>query len=147
MTSIPRWFGTSIVAVILVLMLTPLGPAAHQAIVDHVVPGIGPRRLDAGLNLLLFVPFGVWSALRHRSSALVAAPVLSIAIELVQLGVVGRNADLVDVITNTTGAVVGFVAVAVFTRTGRRVAAVGHHAREIPSPERGGSHGGDAVGQ
>lgn len=67
--------------------------------------------VDVLLNVLLFVPLGVGLGLagvRPRRAVLVAA-IATLAIELLQLRVIaGRDASLSDLLTNTTGAGLGF---------------------------------------
>jgi len=68
---------------------------------------------DASLNILLFVPLGIFIALCPRSRAklvvLVCAFLLPVSIELIQLVVValGRKCQSADVIDNLTGLVLG----------------------------------------
>lgn len=65
--------------------------------------------VDVLLNLLLFVPLGL--ALRAAGLPLVRATLLaggfSLAIELLQLGIPGRDTSLSDFLTNTAGAALG----------------------------------------
>lgn len=66
--------------------------------------------VDVTLNLLLFVPFGGALALLGRGgrTALAASFAFTLGIELLQLGVIaGRDASLSDLLTNTTGGVLG----------------------------------------
>jgi VanZ family protein len=113
----------------LVVALTPVGPSLQQGLMEVVGHLVGPRPLAAGLNVLLFVPLG--AAIRYwgRPWALLAAPVLSVGIELTQLTMSGRNADPVDVVANTLGAAIGYaVAHAILARRKRE------HVQNPPAP-------------
>lgn len=80
--------------------------------------------LEAASNVVMFLPFGVLGLLvlsgvrpgvplgRAVGAVVVAGFALSIAIELSQLVIPGRYSTVQDVVMNTTGAVVGAVAVA-----------------------------------
>ncbi len=80
-------------------------------------------------NLVLFAPFGLsvagaaggWRPVSRLVLVGGCALVLSVAIELIQLGVPGRASDVDDVIFNVAGAVVGAAVYAVIAR--RREAA------------------------
>lgn len=65
---------------------------------------------DFAANLLLYAPLG-WG-LRHRRIAVpaVLAGVLSLAVEILQGGMVGRYSAAFDTVANVSGAVVGFLA-------------------------------------
>jgi hypothetical protein len=101
-----------------------LTPHPEQA---EMVAGISPwcilgcddlAPLDIALNILLFVPLGIALSLWvSRFKSLVIAAGVSVLIELAQLHlIVGRDASLRDVITNTTGAALGIVLVASWRR-------------------------------
>lgn len=70
--------------------------------------------LDIALNILGFLPFGVLLAvgwpmrLSWRSAGVIAA-LLSCSIELGQIGFEGRVPSTTDVVTNTTGGIIGFL--------------------------------------
>lgn len=69
--------------------------------------------VDLVLNVLLYVPIGVGLALLRRGPGHVAAiaAVISAVIETLQVSVIpGRFASLADVITNTSGALLGLAA-------------------------------------
>ncbi|MCC6774310.1 MAG: VanZ family protein, partial [Gemmatimonadaceae bacterium] len=66
--------------------------------------------VDAVLNVLLFVPLGAaLAAATGRWGASLAVPVaLSLAIEFLQLTVItGRDASVLDLLTNATGGLIG----------------------------------------
>jgi VanZ family protein len=74
---------------------------------------------DIAINVALYVPLGAGAALtvarRHSRATALAAAVglgmaLSAAMEMLQLYVPGRDCNLVDVVSNTTGAAAGAIA-------------------------------------
>jgi VanZ family protein len=69
----------------------------------------GNSVLDAFLNVLLFIPFGVGLRLAgmSRRRVLAIGLVTTITVELLQLGIPGRDTSLGDVITNTLGTGLG----------------------------------------
>jgi glycopeptide antibiotics resistance protein len=107
------------------------------------------------LNVLMLVPFGFGlpfiTDLRMRHVVLAGA-LFSIAIELLQLstGVLAqitfRVADINDVIFNTTGAAIGYLMFAAFTRSYRRVSSgwgikmhpISRHIAERPQIDKQG---------
>lgn len=64
---------------------------------------------DAIRNVLLFVPLGATALLATGSLALASTvgPALSLAVELTQLGIPGRDASLGDLVFNTLGSLAG----------------------------------------
>lgn len=71
---------------------------------------------DIVLNVLLFVPFGAWAALRLGRTwtirSILGGALLSVGIEVSQaLEAAGRLASATDVVTNTTGTALGFLLV------------------------------------
>jgi len=115
-----------ILAVAGILFLT-LYPFRFSS-VANLAPGASPfllgtagkpvSRLDAVLNVLLFIPFGfgLSACLRQKGRSLksilllnlVAGALFSYAIEFVQLYIPARDSGWEDIFTNSTGAVVGF---------------------------------------
>jgi VanZ family protein len=67
--------------------------------------------LDAILNVLLFIPFGMGLRLAgmSRRRAYAIALVTTITVELLQLAIPGRDTSLSDVITNSSGAFIGII--------------------------------------
>ncbi|MBK5187116.1 MAG: VanZ family protein [Gemmatimonadaceae bacterium] len=67
--------------------------------------------LDAFLNVLLFIPFGMGMRLAgvSRRRAIAIALVTTITVEFLQLAIPGRDTNLGDVFTNTFGAWVGII--------------------------------------
>ncbi len=64
---------------------------------------------DAILNVLMFLPLGVGLAMIRMGAvkAVVTALALSLAVEVAQFGIPGRDASLGDLITNSLGCIVG----------------------------------------
>ncbi len=98
-------------AVILFLTLRP-APASSALVarIGHVCLICGSQGLaDAIVNVLLFLPLGAaLGAARMRPRCLlVTVASFSAAIELAQLGIPGRFANVGDVVFNTTGGVAG----------------------------------------
>jgi hypothetical protein len=68
---------------------------------------------DAVLNVLLFIPFGLGLAIRntHVVKAILIVVFTTALVELLQLTVIlGRSATLGDIVTNTIGGSIGFMA-------------------------------------
>lgn len=78
---------------------------------------------DAATNVLLFLPLGLLAALAlppsHRPGVLLG-PLLSLAVELCQLGTVDRYADVLDLTTNSSGYLLGYGAMRLALRAGLR---------------------------
>jgi len=97
-----------------------LPPGASPFLLGKETKSGGP--LDIFLNILLFIPFGLGLTMELRSrgkswistilSAWVAGALFSYTIELVQLYIPARDSGWEDVITNSTGSVVGCVSFA-----------------------------------
>lgn len=127
----PGWRGSrrpgllvlAAVGVLFAVGCITLGPAGFVADARRTVvagvevlaapwPGTVHRtQVEAGANVLLFVPVGVLAALALRRSGPVLPVALgaatSVLVELAQTALPGRVPDLVDVAANTTGTVVG----------------------------------------
>ena len=69
----------------------------------------GPRGLaDALLNLVLFLPLGfALAGIVRKLPALLLGSLLSLVIEVAQLGIPGRDSSLSDLLFNTVGTAVG----------------------------------------
>ena len=109
----------------LLLTLVPAHPALGQVVEPNLIPlrtiGIYLANLDSGYwvgqmvgNLLLLLPMGlvgpvVFPWLDRWLRVLVTALVLSSAIELAQLWVPDRSADVDDLLLNVVGAMLGYV--------------------------------------
>ncbi len=86
----------------------------------RMTEGKGPGALDVFLNIMLFVPFGFGIAgkLREKGKSLAttlvvawaAGALLSYTVEVLQIYIPSRDSGWGDVITNSSGSVVGFLA-------------------------------------
>jgi hypothetical protein len=67
--------------------------------------------LDAFLNVLLFIPFGMGLRLAgmSRRRAYTIGLVTTITVEILQIAIPGRDTSLGDVITNSSGAFIGII--------------------------------------
>lgn len=111
-----------IVAVTLRPAATP-GGAVEDLLRTCLLCG-GRGTSDAVLNILMFAPLGaalVGSGWRIRT-VVFASLLLSIGIEVLQIGLAGRYAVLGDVVWNTIGGMLGAVAAARAATFGTRVA-------------------------
>jgi hypothetical protein len=113
------------VAAILLLTLYPFRFGLNGHVYGPVLPffldGLGKNagKLDAFLNVLLFVPYGFGLALRARKNGrsraatlglcLVGGALLSYTVELLQFYIPMRDSGWEDVFTNSSGSVVGFL--------------------------------------
>ena len=116
-------------AVVAFLVFTPGGTSVGGpiAIVLDVLHAIGVEasrgQVEVGLNVLLFVPLSLlgWFLVRQGVRFwVVAAAVLSVTIELVQLAIPGRTTSFWDVVANTSGAAVGALLALGWTAWGKR---------------------------
>jgi VanZ family protein len=84
---------------------------SHWADVEWVPLSQYVRPFDLVANVLLFLPFGLafaWGGTWKRvGSAVAAALVLSLGVELSQVFTHNRIATATDIVTNTTGALLG----------------------------------------
>jgi VanZ family protein len=112
-------------ALTLLVTVVPMGALGPPQIglipfldaIDRTAKGLttpSDEAADIVLNVLLFMPFGAWAALRlgrpRMIAAIVGGAVLSIGIELSQaFEAAGRDASATDIVTNTTGAALGFL--------------------------------------
>ena len=115
----------------LLLTLSPVYPAPGQVVEPNFIPlrtiGIYLANLDSGFwlrnlvgNLVLLLPLGlvgpiVFPWLDRWLRVLLAAVAISLAIEVAQLWVPDRSADVDDLILNVVGAMLGY---AIFTALG-----------------------------
>ncbi len=121
--NLPRWWRPVLtIAAVLAIGWFTLQPSpgdtAPELIPFSCLYGCGDELLrDAVLNLLLFLPFGVSLGLWGRwqwTHAVLFGLLLSGSVELCQfLFLVGRDASLRDLLTNTTGTLLGYHLVAV----------------------------------
>lgn len=110
----------------LLLTLQPAHPLPGQVVDDNLIPfhtlGIYWRNLDSGFwmrnlfgNLALLLPLGLLGpvalpALGRWWRIVLIALLFSVAIEVIQLAVPDRSADIDDVIVNVAGALLGYAA-------------------------------------
>jgi glycopeptide antibiotics resistance protein len=108
----------------LLLTLSPVYPAPGQVVEPNFVPfrtiGIYLANLDSGFwmrnmigNLLLLMPVGLIGPILlpwmdRWARVLAVSLALSVAIELAQLWVPDRSADVDDLMLNVVGAMVGY---------------------------------------
>ena len=106
------------VALILVLTLTPSGSDNELRLIPFSdIRGVADRPFQVvGLvgNIFLFVPFGaaLWFGSVRLRRAVAVGAALSIAIEVAQLAIPGRWTSTDDVMLNTLGTAVGYLAAA-----------------------------------
>lgn len=116
----------------LVLTLQPARPFPGQVVDDNLVPfhtlAIYWRNLDSGFwlrnlfgNLFLLLPLGLLGpialpALNRSWLIIPLALLVSVSIELAQLRIPDRSADIDDVIVNVAGALLGYALLAVVRR-------------------------------
>jgi glycopeptide antibiotics resistance protein len=119
----------------LVLTLQPAHPLPGQVVDDNLVPfrtiaiylanATDPFWIRQALgNLLLLLPLGlvgpyVSPALDRWWRVLLLALAISVAIEVTQLWIPDRSADIDDVIVNVTGAIFGFIGFRLVRRVAR----------------------------
>ncbi len=99
--------GVGLVLVVTTTMFAPPETleVAHEAAPDWV----GLRAVEMTLNVALFVPLGMAVGLIARARWLWALVALSVTIEVVQLWLPERQTELIDVATNSAGAVLGYL--------------------------------------
>jgi hypothetical protein len=90
--------------IVLALTLAPSTDAATEPVsYDCLICGTRGTA-DAILNILLFTPFGAGLSLLFSSTvAVLGSALLSVGVEVAQIGLVGRHATLGDVVFNTLG--------------------------------------------
>lgn len=117
--NIKRTFIYFLFGLYLSAMLALVGfPNVKEFSVDftiNIIPivYIIPDFVNASLNVILFVPFGIflsllWKKFRNKKSLVKAALCMSAVIEIAQIFTY-RTTDINDVITNTTGAMIGYL--------------------------------------
>src|SRR5690242_1964031 len=136
----PSWSNRILIAAVVGILFLTLYPF-HFSLVRHGPPlrlagwGKDAGPLDVFLNVLLFVPygFGLAELLRERGKPRVAVlgitclagALLSYAVEILQFYIPMRDSGWGDVITNSTGSVLGLLvyelAGAAILRTASRV--------------------------
>jgi hypothetical protein len=95
----------------LLVTMTMFAPPASLSRAHAPVAGLVPVRVvEMVLNVALFVPLGAAVGWVARARWLWALVALSVVIELLQLGLPDRRTEPIDVVTNSIGAVLGFLA-------------------------------------
>jgi glycopeptide antibiotics resistance protein len=129
-----RAIGTLAAVVLILGMTLSLDPPwlfeRLAALLDPHVSGWVIARV---LNVVLFVPLGVAIGVWRRPWWLVGAAAGSVAIELTQHLLPNRSPDPWDVVTNTAGAVLGYLAVVLLSR---RTAARRERADPVTGTDR-----------
>lgn len=103
-----RWLLLAALPVILAATLLPIGGAQEAPGFPCLICG-QRGTADALLNIILFAPLGAGLRLRGFSAgrSCLLALLLSALIELAQMALPGRDANLADVLFNTAGAMAG----------------------------------------
>jgi glycopeptide antibiotics resistance protein len=118
--AVTAWLALTLLVTVVPMGLTdspPIGFIPFLDAFDRIANGFSSpasEATDLVLNVLLFMPFGAWAALRFGRSWMIATivggAILSIGIEVSQaLEAVGRSASTTDVLTNTIGTGIGFL--------------------------------------
>jgi VanZ family protein len=95
-----------LVLIVSMTMFTP--PETLQRAHDPVAGWLPIRAVEMALNVAMFVPLGAAVGWVARARWLWALVALSVVIELLQLGLPDRQTELIDVVTNSIGAVIGY---------------------------------------
>src|SRR3954463_8783585 len=103
------WIIAASLVAIALLTLTPAPLATRTPHFCLICGSFGT--VDAALNIALFVPLGVGLALIRSPAkwSLLGVCILSIAIELTQLAIPGRDSTIGDVVFNTLGGALGYL--------------------------------------
>jgi glycopeptide antibiotics resistance protein len=96
------------IALVLGATLTTESPGLYRWLARDL-GDTGALLLARLLNVVLFVPLGVVLGSHFRPRALWLVVALSVAVELSQFALVQRNPDLLDVVTNSAGGVLGYL--------------------------------------
>jgi len=95
---------------VLVVTTTMFAPPRSLDLAHATAPDwVGFRAVEMVLNIALFVPLGIAVGLVARARWLWALVLLSVGIEVVQLWLPERQSEVVDVATNSTGGVLGYL--------------------------------------
>jgi glycopeptide antibiotics resistance protein len=122
-----------VVAVVLVLAMTlTLEPPWLFRRAASELDGTESLLLSRVLNVVLFVPLGVAIGSRLRPRWLWLVVGLSVTVELAQLALEDRNPDVLDIVTNSAGGVLGYLAGRWWTRR-RRSSGTGRDAHDLRS--------------
>ena len=111
------WFVSGVVVGgVITLTIFPGSPAPYRWAAGRLEPWVDPWTLAVTLNVLLFIPVGAMIAFLGRARWLWLAPLMSITIETIQWIIPQRNPSLLDVVLNTSGALLGYAVVAMLRR-------------------------------
>jgi len=123
-----RYVATTVAAVYLAalgaILLWPDHPdrdaGAAYAVLYRLFPVATPVTMDFGLNIILFVPFGIVLGVLlkgHPWRLIGVAAVVPLAIEVVQgVFLPGRTSSALDVVANTLGGLIGALSIALSRR-------------------------------
>ena len=84
-------------------------PESLSQVHDPVADWLSLRAVEMLLNVALFVPLGMAVGWVGRARWLWAVVAVSITIEVLQLGLPDRRTELIDVVTNSAGGVLGYL--------------------------------------
>jgi glycopeptide antibiotics resistance protein len=129
--AVATWLALTLLVTVVPMGRTgrpPIGFIPFLDALDRIGRGFSSpadEATDIVLNILLFMPFGAWAAVRLGRSWLAASIVggalLSLGIEVSQaVEAAGRFASSTDVVTNTTGTALGFLVGLAIRRGDRR---------------------------
>lgn len=110
-----RWNRTTVatllsVGLILGMTLTPDPPWLYYEVEEVTGSDPGGLSLEFLLNILLFVPLGMVLGSLRRVRLLPLAVALSVTVELLQFLYPDRSPKVTDVIANSMGALLGYLA-------------------------------------
>jgi VanZ family protein len=94
------------------IVVVTLVPFEFRWLSSATMPVVRIYKSDVAQNILLFAPLGFALAASRRLSlwqAVMCGVLLSSCVEFAQLSIVGRTSNVIDVVTNGTGTLVGFV--------------------------------------
>jgi hypothetical protein len=121
-STLRRWPALYALAYFVVAIgLATLAPFEFHWLAARTFPVWRFTLSDVAQNILLFAPLGIILAQMRRVSLLHAVIVgflLSASVEFAQLSITGRTSNYVDVMTNTTGALAGWVFGMILRRVG-----------------------------
>ncbi len=98
------------IGLVLVGAMTMFSPPETLDVAYEASPDWVTRQAVAmALNVALFIPLGIAVGLVARARWLWALVALSVTVEVTQLWLPERHTELVDIVTNSTGAVLGYL--------------------------------------
>jgi glycopeptide antibiotics resistance protein len=104
----PQWvaLGAAVAFVLWLTLFSP--PAATGEVHAPLEPWVPFRAVEMTLNVALFVPLGLVLGWIGRPRWLAGAVALTVAVEVTQLWLPLREAEVIDVVTNSVGAFLGY---------------------------------------